>query len=400
MSNRYLPDTWLDALMLPLAMVQPATDVYVETEAPDARLLALGVSALAAVGMWAWRRGWRGPSRPVAAGAGALLAGLALALGLWLLISGNGRYGLVMVALAPFSCVALLRWASPGRLRGAVVLVLALLAVQLHFLHISRPQDSWTALAPWRESHANRYTPAEVAAYRHPETQAPVVVTADMQTGMTLLYEVFGPHARYVSLVSLMGGAADSAGRQRLDALLANAPHIYLSNVVPAAMVSPEDGKVTGIHGKKMQEALPRRLKDFGLVLNASQPCQLLPARLEQHLNICPLVWQGQASVADGVDSRVPPAMAALLARLQQKCPRVFGPDRRWMPVSTGDWRALVADGKYDITISHKLDVHVEHRLDVLPRQILNARQIARLDEMSCAEIIGAGRQYWWDPGR
>jgi len=133
--ERFMADSWIDALLRPFAMLRPASYVHTELRSPDLRYVAL----LAAIAAWAGttmarRRvaiGGSGANSARDAGHSAadrvlagLLLGLAVSWVAWLHVSGNSRYFL------PMSCVA-----------GAV------LALVLQRLHLRHPDATAVAIA-------------------------------------------------------------------------------------------------------------------------------------------------------------------------------------------------------------------------------------------------------------
>src|SRR5262245_56703096 len=90
--NRFLPDTWWEALLRPLAMAAPDGNTYVEIMAPDARFLF--AILLAALLIFLRRKG-AGATR----GTWVLLLLVAVSFVPWLATTGNGRYFVPMLLL-------------------------------------------------------------------------------------------------------------------------------------------------------------------------------------------------------------------------------------------------------------------------------------------------------------
>ena len=55
---RFLPDTWRDAILRPIAMAAPDAGVYVEIMAPDIRFSVIAILILIWIAL-AWRVKWR-----------------------------------------------------------------------------------------------------------------------------------------------------------------------------------------------------------------------------------------------------------------------------------------------------------------------------------------------------
>ena len=116
--NRFEPDTWLAALLRPVAMAAPDSYVYVEMMAPDLRwVFVLLLLALLVMMRWRARRATAGAVAAAGAGTGpakvfVLVGMLAVAFVPWLMTSGNGRYFLPGLLIVGPACVGL-AWRLP-----------------------------------------------------------------------------------------------------------------------------------------------------------------------------------------------------------------------------------------------------------------------------------------------
>src|SRR4051794_31172481 len=94
---RFIPDTWLEALLRFFVMAAPDGNVYVEIAAPDLRFAAIILLAVAVA--LSWRRVGAN-KRPAL----ALLAFVLASTVPWLLTSGNGRYWMpVLLSVGPLA---------------------------------------------------------------------------------------------------------------------------------------------------------------------------------------------------------------------------------------------------------------------------------------------------------
>ncbi|HEX6608400.1 MAG TPA: hypothetical protein VF276_15980, partial [Chloroflexia bacterium] len=154
--NRFEPDTWLAALLRPVAMAAPDSYVYVEMMAPDFRwLFVLLLLALLLV----MRRRSRAGSAGAVAATGAdsrpaavfvLVAALVVAFVPWLMTSGNGRYFLVGLLIVGPVCVGL-AWRLPTTRALRLTLAAGMVALQAFAVQQSAPWQAW-GLAPWKEA--------------------------------------------------------------------------------------------------------------------------------------------------------------------------------------------------------------------------------------------------------
>lgn len=145
---RFMPDTWQDALLRPLAMAAPNGWVYTEITAPDVRFalaLLLAIPALVVL----FRRRFRDEAdRPLL----SLLALTFLSFVPWLLTTGNGRYLMPYILLIGPLCIGLIR-AIPGTasMRLSLVgLVLAFQGISLAQNNPWNPFDTWESIA-WKK---------------------------------------------------------------------------------------------------------------------------------------------------------------------------------------------------------------------------------------------------------
>src|SRR5688572_17858799 len=98
---RFMPDTWRDAILRPIAMAAPDSGVYIEIMAPDLRFAMIGLLLL----IWTmviWRVKWR-PTPTL-----MLLVFVVTAFVPWLATTGNGRYFIPILLAAGPLCIALI----------------------------------------------------------------------------------------------------------------------------------------------------------------------------------------------------------------------------------------------------------------------------------------------------
>lgn len=141
---RFLPGGLTDAVALPFRMIALDRHLYSETFAPDARLAALVVVALAL--LVARLRGALPPERAFKGADWRILAFFAGAWILWSATSANARYGMVLLLAAGVVLARLGERLLPAR--TARVALLALLVVQGTMAIIASP-TRWYIADPW-----------------------------------------------------------------------------------------------------------------------------------------------------------------------------------------------------------------------------------------------------------
>lgn len=149
---RFVPSSLAEALWRPFAITLPLTYVDDEYPAPDLRYALLLLLALAAAGLWAWRRFRRTGESSVPstgpAGRGLVALGCAFLADwvLWLRASGNGRYFMAMACVAAVLGLVLafrMLAARPRALGSLLLAVFAVQGMQLAFGAVYRLTVQW-----------------------------------------------------------------------------------------------------------------------------------------------------------------------------------------------------------------------------------------------------------------
>lgn len=207
--ERFAPQDLVEALTFPFRLASHTSMTYAEISAPDFRLAALGVAAAALGASVALRR--RGAQRhPASLGAvdARLLAFFALAMGLWIWTSGNGRYGLFVLLLAGPCLGRLADRLMP--VRAARGLLLGLLVAQI---------AACANVSPARWFVAERWS-RQWFAFSVPERakkEPALYLTVEAQA-MGVIAPFLHPDS---SFVNLRGQHSLAPGWKRVDALLA-----------------------------------------------------------------------------------------------------------------------------------------------------------------------------------
>lgn len=396
--SRFSPDTWLDAVQLPFAMAQFKGSVYVEPIAPDIRP-AFFVILLAVTCLAIFFRKWRkivqtsdSACQPNRRAAWALITATLVALSAWIITSANGRYGLLAITLCPMAALATLIITTHSQ-RAWLIILSIFISLQALFLLTADPDDTWSKLTPyrWTEAHADRLSEKAVAPWKDAaETHSLLVVTTKTLTGMTTLYPVFGPKARYMGLGYLDQYSTGSIEYQRATKVAGAADLVYLSRAVPS---DPKLRDGTAGVPNPVSIGENERLRRFGLAAADDIKCTLLPERMGTQLQICPLIKISP----DKTDPKteLPQESIRVLKSLSEKCPSIFKEVRRPISDDDGGIATSIQDGKYFVEIKRDFNVYIRSRGEHEHRLVIPGIDIDNLNNYSCNKIIDAGLQYW-----
>lgn len=262
---RLMADTWLDAVMRPVAMAAPNGWVYTEIMAPDFRFVFALALALAA--LVAFARGKRKPAarRPVF----VLLVLTFVSFVPWMATTGNGRYFMPYLILIGPVCIGLVS-VLPSTRSMKVSIVLILLGVQGFALYQNnpwRPFDSWTSI-PWIDQpyFSVVLDPLELDA------NATYISVGNMS--LSVAAPQFPASSRWVNL-SIFNGAdvsRDSSIYQPVRDLLQSSQSLKLfQRSAPRAMVPGTDQP-----NQKAIAAINVYLQPHRLALKEPTDCKLL----------------------------------------------------------------------------------------------------------------------------
>lgn len=347
---RFQPDTWLEALLRPLAMAAPDANVYVEIMAPDFRFaFALALLVLLAGLCLARRR----PAPAVAAGplasravrAVALLAAaLAASFVPWLATTGNGRYFLPGLLVVGPVCVGL-AWQLPLTRSLRLTLAAGMVALQALAVQQSAPWRAWTMVA-WREPpYFQLELPRELRA------QPGTYVTLSA-ISYSLLAPMFHPQSRWISLYNAPFPDSDTPDGRRTEGFLAAAAPGSLTLLAPAVVgtLTPQR-----LPDARVSAALNQQLAPFRLALGP-QSCRFLASRSLADMGLgektaqqraqsgfwlCPLERPAQGAASGIARGR---RHDAVFRALEAQCPRLFPPggDRDSVALPAGEVRSYL----------------------------------------------------------
>jgi hypothetical protein len=256
--NRFIPDTWREAVLRYFAMAAPDANVYVEIPAPDVRFAAIVLLVLLVA--FYWRR-LVGNPRPAL----VLLTLVVISTVPWLLTSGNGRYWIPMLLAAGPLCIGLiclLPLTKPFKL----FLAGGLVAAQAFVVTQAPPWDSWT-FSKWEQPP---YYHVEVG--RAQGSGSPTTYVTLTSISYSLIAPQFPASSRWINITSVGGTIRDDSWAQ--DFLRAAPGAIKL--VVPSVRGQVlADGSPT----QEVRKALDLLLSSQRLALAGDSPCHLLPSR-------------------------------------------------------------------------------------------------------------------------
>lgn len=271
--NRFEPDTWLAALLRPVAMAAPDSHVYVEMMAPDFRwVFVLLLLALLVIMRWRARGSSAGAGAAARADAGpatvfVLVAALAVAFVPWLMTSGNGRYFLAGLLMVGPVCAGL-AWRLPVTRALRLTLVAGMVALQAFAVQQSAPWQAWR-LAQWKE-------PPYFQVDLPPETKAEPATYVTMSViSYSLLIPQFHPRSRWMNLANAPLPGAGAFNSERTAAFLAQAEGKLrlLVPVVPGMLTEAL------LPDAKVSEVIDSQLEPFGLGFAQPQACRFLHSR-------------------------------------------------------------------------------------------------------------------------
>lgn len=320
---RFLPDTWADALLRPIAMAAPDAGVYVEMMAPDIRFLVIFSLVLILCATY-WRRKWSlSPTM-------ALLAFVTAAFAMWLATSGNGRYFIPILLVAGPLCIALI-----SRLRATVMfkatIAVGVIGLQAVVIHQNNPWHVW-GFVPWAAE------PFFSTTLDHEALTRPATYVGITSNAYSLIAPRFPASSRWVNISSQPDPEKTDEGR-RLQLLLKSSKSLMLF-----IRSTPQNVTFNGQPDAEISQAFNALLAKQYLMLDDSRKCRLLPSRglahqLYKNKNInsidaamiakvgfwiCPLKYPAELSARRA--DRGNPAIDQIFEIVERSCPRFFPP--------------------------------------------------------------------------
>lgn len=254
---RFLPDTWLDAALRPLAMAFPDGGVYVEIIAPDFRFVFIIALALA------WAVLARGEQRRAMA-APVLLALTVLAFVPWLATTGNGRYFIPILLISGPLCIGLLHRIPGTRAMRAAFAVL-MVACQAFLIAEIPPWRYWGHVVWGDGAPFPIEVPEQVAA-------RPATYVTLSSISYSLIAPRFHPASRWVNIATQPGLQDTSPDGLRTQAVIA-APG-PLKVIFPTVPGDQSTDRMDPALATAIDDLLARQ----GLSIESDGECRLLPS--------------------------------------------------------------------------------------------------------------------------
>lgn len=318
---RFLPDTWRDALLRPLAMAFPDGGVYIEIIAPDFRFVFIIVLALA------WVLLARGEQRRASA-APVLLALTALAFVPWLATTGNGRYFIPILLISGPLCIGLLHL-IPSTRSMRVALAVVMVACQGFLIAEITPWRYWGHVVWSNGAPFPVEVPEDVAAQ-------PATYVTLSSISYSLIAPRFHPASRWVNISTQAGLQDISPDGLRVQALIA-APG-FLKVIFPTVPGGQLGDRIDPALGKAIDDLLARQ----GLSIEREDECRLMlsaglagmaSSKLSDEAAgrpglhgfwLCPLARHPSARATRSAP--VPRRSEQVFEKMEQICPRIFRP--------------------------------------------------------------------------
>ena len=383
---RFLPDTWREIFLRPIAMAAPDAGVYIEIMAPDFRFVFMLIFATALIVFRYFRPGISRESlRPT-----LLLFSVAiLSFVPWLATTANGRYFIpLLLAVGPL-CVALL-WHLPTTRGFRLISTLIIVSLQ-------------TFIVQWKEAPLfDIELPHSVAS--HPATYVTL-----SNLSYSLIAPLFPAESRWINLSYAPSIALDEPGSQRTQKFLENAKSGQLTLLVPIVF---EYSTSEGLPNDLILRTVTARILKHHLEFRDSNSCQILPLKKKTSalLNkktpetsknkatsgfwICPLNYNPSLPVK--TPTQKIGRFDSVFKKIENHCPRFFPPGQIG---STS-----IPDGEMRIYDSSERKIYVLDNGEVFYKyyRALNPVRIGKIEEIlsgkaevDCKNIQGRSGLPW-----
>lgn len=262
---RFLPDTWREIFLRPIAMAAPDAGVYIEIMAPDFRFAFALILVVALLFFSFFRSGFRRKSlRPTF----ALFGVITLSFVPWLATTANGRYFIPLLLTIGPLCIALL-WHLPMTKGFRLAFALLIVSLQIFAVQQSNPFNSW-GLVQWKTPpFFNIELPQSVA--NHPATYVTL-----SNLSYSLIAPLFPAQSRWMNLSYAPSITNDEPGSQLTRKFLEKAEPGKLTLLVPTIS---EYSTPEGLPNDLMLRTVTARIQKHHLEFQKFETCQKIPLR-------------------------------------------------------------------------------------------------------------------------
>ncbi len=326
---RFQPDSLAQALTRFFDMAAPDGNVYVEIPAPDIRLAAVVLLAVAALVCWRRLGGGRNPTM-------VMLLVLLVSSAAWLATTGNGRYFIpLLVCVGPVAIGLLCLLPLSRGMKAAIAC--GLVGAQLFALTQQPPWRAWSWL-DWQEAP---YFAIELGPQ---ETQAPATTYATLSTiSYSLIAPQFPANSRWINLATT--GVTPQGAKWEDEFIrrgMAAGPVRLLAPSLPAATLADgrPDANVLAAFDKLIAERHLRISGECHMI--RSRGLARLEGREDRESGhpigfwSCPLAYASRTPEAP-FHAPAPPEVERAYEQLGVLCPRFFPPgDKATMRVTDG----------------------------------------------------------------
>jgi hypothetical protein len=396
MMLRFMPDTWREALLRPLAMAAPDAGVYVEIMAPDFRFaFALGLLLLLGVFTLATRR-TSGQARPAL----LLAAALAIAFVPWMATTSNGRYFIAGLLVVGPLCLALV-WLLPITRGARLAAGLLLVALQGFAVQQSSPWQAWS-LAQWKDA------PYFEVDFPREMLSEPATYVTMSAISYSLLAPQLPVQSRWMNLANVPAPASGLPDSRRAQSFLAAATPGRLTLLMPFIPGAIRDD---GLPTDEVLRVVAEQLAGHRLALSQPHSCQLLRSR-----GLATMALRREARADIGIASRVgfwacrleyrpgapvptqderPGNYDAVYKQLEKRCPRFFYTGPGSLAIPGGEVRTY-PDSEMKVYVLDSGDVFYKYFRAFNPVRIgSRADVLSGAASMDCNSIRGRSGLPW-----
>lgn len=402
---RFMPDTWQDAVLRPLAMADPNGGIYIEIVAPDFRFVfALGLAIALLASMRTKTQEGKG-LRPV-----LLLFGLVfLSFAPWLATTGNGRYFMTYLILIGPLCIGLVSKLSCTRSMKASVamLVLSLQGFALYQNNPWKPFDSWESI-PW---HDAPYFSIDIDP-QSLKSDATYISVSSMS--LSLVAPQFPVNSRWVNLSVFNGSdvSQNSTTYEPVRKILQTSQSLKLfQRSAPRAMATgsdqPNQAAIKDINGY---------LQPHRLALKEPTDCKLLQSKslLFQTLMATDDSAEEKARISDKAGFWIcslqypvalPPTAVlsdgarkakAVFEKMEALCPRFFAPGQTLVGNHSAGHARAYSSSDSSLIVTRDGDLYVQNMRALNPERIGPVDEVLKLGyKIDCTKFKGRSGLPW-----